>query len=67
MPEQFIVEIESGLWLAAIDGDPGRTCRIENARRYSSHKGAAIALGRARRYRPLRNAKVIPINESEEP
>lgn len=63
--QQFIVELRAGIWLADIDGDPGRTCRIENARRYSSHKGSAIALGMARRYRPLKNAKIIKADESE--
>ena len=54
----FVVEIFQNCWLAPWTGDPGRTCKIENAKQYSSERGAKIALGIARRYRKLPNARV---------
>lgn len=48
-------------YLAPWSGDPGRTRVIESARRYSSERGARIALGLARRISPFKNAKVIEV------
>ena len=46
--EVWIVEIEKGVWLAARDGDPGRTLVKENAKRFRSELAANRALGKAR-------------------
>jgi hypothetical protein len=63
----FIVELESGVWLAPWHGDPGRTVVKKNARVYTSKKGANIALGISRRFRDFNNARVISINYSAMP
>lgn len=57
----FVVEISKDCWLAAVDGDPGRTLVREHARRYRTRHGARTALGMARRWRPLPNAKIYEV------
>lgn len=58
MPQSkhYIVQLEFEVWLAPWDGDPGRTCTIEFAKRFSSRRQAETALEAARRYRPFRDA-----------
>lgn len=59
----FVVKLQgwpSPCWLASVVGDPGRTCRVSSARVYTTERGARIALGMARRYRPLPRAEVLP-------
>ena len=34
---------DSGWWIADINGDPGRTLIVENAKKYTSRKGSSIA------------------------
>lgn len=58
----FIVELEYGVWKAESRGDPGRTMVRARAKKYSSQRGAKIALSFARRYRPFANAKIIEIS-----
>ncbi len=62
----WIVELEDGVWLAAGLGDPGRTLRVKNARRYTSEKGAAVALGMARKWRPFARARVVEARRKHE-
>ena len=56
----FVVELESKVWLAPWEGDPGRTCLLKNAQLYKTAHGAKIAMGIARRYRKFKGAVVIP-------
>ena len=56
--KEFIVEIESGVYLADIDGDPGRTLERENAKRYATRQSAENNLVASREYRPFRQAKI---------
>jgi hypothetical protein len=55
----FIVELQTGTWLAPWLGDPGRTEVEASARRYKTEGAAKIALKYARRYRPFKNAKIV--------
>ncbi len=54
----YIVELEPGVYLAPWPGDPGRTLVYEEAKRYSTRRGAAIALGKARKFRDFENAAI---------
>lgn len=60
MSMRWVVELCPGCWLAPWSGDPGRTLVVENAKQYKSERGAKIALGHARRFRSLDNARVYP-------
>lgn len=55
-----IVELEKGVWLAAWQGDPGRTLDIRSAKNFKTYKAAEFALMGARNYRPFANAKIRP-------
>ena len=57
--DRYIVQLEPGVWVAPWEGDPGRTVRIENAKRFRSEKIANEALNAARLYRPFKSAKLI--------
>ncbi len=50
------VQLETGVWLADGDGDPSRTLIEENAKEFDSKKEALIALTKARKYSPFKNA-----------
>lgn len=58
LSEHYIVQLCFECWIAPWDGDPGRTCKIENARRFSSRKQAERALVNARKYRDFPDAFV---------
>lgn len=58
--EKYIIELESGVWLAGWSGDPGRTLVKESAKMYT-RDGAAIALGKARKFRPFKNAVITAV------
>lgn len=55
---RWIVELEHGVFLAPIDGDPGRTLVPENATVFASHPRARLALLRAQKVRPFAAARV---------
>ena len=57
----YIVELETGVWLADWPGDPGRTLVKESAKRYATNHGAAIALGLARKFRPFKSAVITAV------
>jgi hypothetical protein len=61
----WVVEIETGLWLATWVGDPGRTLLPQNARRYNSISSATMGLAMARRFRPFLDAKIYELNSSK--
>ena len=56
-----IVRLEDGVWLAPWSGDPGRTLIKRAARLYATERGAAIALGMARKHRPFKNAVIMAV------
>jgi len=59
---EFIVEIQPNLWLADWSGgDPSRTISKVLARRYATEHGAKVAIGMARRFRPFKAAKIVPV------
>lgn len=55
---EWIVELEPGVWIADIEGDPGRTLRKENAKQFLSPKSARRGITNARRYRAFTAAIV---------
>jgi acyl carrier protein len=54
----FVVELEKGVWVAPWIGDPGRTLKIENAKRFKRRNHARYGLKMARKYRPFLKAKI---------
>lgn len=63
MTQEYIVQLEEGVWLAPWSGDPGRTLVQESAKRYGTKRGASLALREARKCRPFANARVVPVEE----
>jgi hypothetical protein len=59
----FIVELEDGVYLAAWNGDPGRTLVKSSAKRFKAYAQAQFALLGARNYRPFERAKIIPTGQ----
>ena len=55
---RWVVELEDEVWLADYEGNPGRTIREENAKRFFLKSEAEKALKEARKFRPFRNAKI---------
>ncbi len=53
-----VVQLEPGVWLAAIEGDPGRTMVLDNAKSFPDIVSAARALSAARKYRPFEHASI---------
>ena len=62
-PSRFVVRLgvtnRSPYYLAPWSGDPGRTHVLTSARIYATERGARIALGMARRYRPFAFAEIV--------
>ena len=54
----WIVELEPGVFLAATEGDPGRTLQPENAVVFPSHPRASKALRDAQKVRPFEHGRV---------
>lgn len=53
MPEpKYIAELEPGVWVAPWAGDPGRTIKRENAKRFRTRPAAKAAITRAQKTRP---------------
>ena len=55
---KWIVLLESGVYLAAGQGDPARTVHADSARQFDSHPRARNAMRAARKHRPFVDAKV---------
>lgn len=58
----FIVELQTGMWIAPWSGDPGRTLVKKTAQKYKTERGAKIALKCARRYSPFKDAKIEQVD-----
>lgn len=63
----FAVELETGCWLAAGDGDPSRTLVKESAKQFHSAYGATLGLARARRFRPFEDGHVVNLALAPQP
>lgn len=57
----WIVELESGVWLADGDGDPPRTIVIASAQTYETEQYAIDALRWARGFRPFSRARIVAV------
>ena len=55
----YIVELDRNVWIADIQGDPGRTLRQEDAQHFRTLAKAKKALREARNYRPFKAAEII--------
>ncbi|MDP2371899.1 hypothetical protein [Rhodoferax sp.] len=64
---KWIVELEPGVYIAALPGDPGRTLVLENAQVFDSHPRAKRALLDARYDRPFVSARVTlaPLTDAQ--
>ena len=62
---QFIVTLESGVWLCDEDGDPGRTLVRESATRYARLSAATAALDAARACRDFPDATIEAASAAE--
>lgn len=60
---EWVVQLEPGVWLAAVEGDPGRTIVRNNAQPFESLFAAAKALTAARKYRRFANASIDADND----
>ena len=58
-PVEWVVELESGVWLAPWRGDPGRTLFAGSAKRFPTQAAAHRALVAARVYREFEGAQVM--------
>jgi hypothetical protein len=54
----YIVELGPGVWIADIEGDPGRTLCRPSAKRFRTQHKAEVALRKARKYRPFPDAHI---------
>lgn len=54
----YLVELEPGVWIADVDGDPGRTLTRDNAKRFVL-VGALRALKDARVWRGFKSAAMV--------
>ena len=58
---RYIVKLHNGCWIATWDGDPGRTCQEQNAKRFRLKGCAYLALMAARRFRPFEDAEIVSV------
>ncbi len=61
----YIIELDEKCWIAPWDGDPGRTVVENSAKKYLFKEPAERALGKARKYRPFKNARIVEIITSQ--
>jgi len=61
LSREYVVQLQIGCWIADWEGDPGRTLKLGNAKRFSTQHKAYIALEQARTYRPFKEALVNKI------
>ena len=54
----YTIELEKGVWLSSVEGDPGRTLDINNAKKFKKMADALKALNEARKYRPFLKASI---------
>lgn len=61
---KFIVQLTHRSWLAPWKGDPGRTLKIESAKKFDTYKKALSALNWALEQRDYRDAKIISMDRN---
>ena len=57
----YVLELSKGVWFADGEGDPARTLKIENAKKYKQRNWAKHGLKCARKYRPFLRAKIVSV------
>lgn len=60
---KWVVELEFGVWVADVLGDPGRTLVLADAQRFDDMRSAGKALTAAREYRPFKNALITGVSD----
>lgn len=55
---EYVVQLEDGVWLADMAGDPGRTCDIRHAQRYVTKQIAEYEMANAQTIRGFANAEI---------
>jgi len=63
----YVVQLNVGVWITKMEGDPGRTLVFESAQRFKSQRGAKNALKTARTYRPYSRALILRLAVDEVP
>lgn len=62
MVKKYIVKLEKDVYIAKWEGDPGRTLKLDSAKKYNNNKNAIKGLKQARKYRPFINAEICEID-----
>ena len=55
----YVLELEKGVWFTSGEGDPARTLKIENAKKFKKRGLAKHGLRIARSYRPFLKARIV--------
>ena len=63
MNYQYIVELESGVWLARWECNLGKTLLKKYAAKWTKEVRAKKALAKARKVLPFENAKVVRLDK----
>lgn len=58
-PNYYVVMLETGVYLAEWEGDPGRTIETKNAKQFKNLEDAMKAMGEAKAMRPFPHACVM--------
>lgn len=58
----FVVELEPGVFLAPVEGDPGRTLLIHNATIFRTISSAKRLMLQAQAQRPFPDAQCVPVS-----
>lgn len=57
----YVLELEKGVWFTSGEGDPSRTLKIENAKKFNKKGWAKWSLKIARTYRPFLKARIVSV------
>lgn len=52
---KYIIEFEKGVYFCDVEGDPGRTLKIDSAKKFSRKHDAERSLEKSKRDYPFRN------------
>ena len=58
---EYVVQLEEEVYLADVDGDPGRTLVYSDAMRFFTRGDAELALGAAQKYRLFSGAEIYEV------
>ncbi len=59
---KYMVKLEKGVYLANWRGDPGRTLKIDSAKKFKNRKAAKKSITESRKFRPFPKAEIIEIS-----